>query len=198
MAFCALTMAYGDISIILIAVIIALSGVVINLVKKGGRTQVVYEQDGGTLLAFRLVVPVALVASVAVYFLKVGHIAAFPAGLLYAGYLLVAAGLLIRWVAVLSLGDAFTVKVTILKNHGLNTGGIYKNIRHPSYTGLLMYYLGLGLVMQNWVCLAVLAAAPLWVTLNRIKLEERVLNSHFGDEYKAYSLRAWKLLPYIF
>jgi hypothetical protein len=51
--------------------------------------------------------------------------------------------------------------VKIISNHQLNTSGIYKYIRHPSYTGLLLYYLGLALVIQNWMSLALLIFAPL-------------------------------------
>ncbi|HKC35820.1 MAG TPA: isoprenylcysteine carboxylmethyltransferase family protein, partial [Chitinophagaceae bacterium] len=80
----------------------------------------------------------------------------------------------------------------------LKTDGIYKKIRHPSYTGFLMYYIGLGLIMQNWICLLLLTLVPFLVVLIRIKHEELVLNRHFGDQYKSYTQNTWKLFPYVF
>ena len=190
-------MTFQDFSILIIFFIIAFSGIIINIVKKGGVSEIIFEQDGRTLLAFRLVVPAVLVVSVLVYFSFYGHYEKV-AQLYYWGYAFVISGLLIRWTAVLSLGDAFTVKVSILKNQSLKTDGIYSKIRHPSYTGLLLYYFGLGLIMQNSICLCLLTIAPLWVVLHRIKQEEIVLNNHFGGTYKSYSFKTWKLLPYVY
>ena len=112
--------------------------------------------------------------------------------------MLVFAGLALRWAAVLSLGSAFTVQIAILTNHSLKTDGVYKYIRHPSYTGLLLYYLGLGLAMQNWLCLLLLVAGPLIAVLNRIRLEENVLRGHFGEAYSDYVSRTGKLIPFIY
>lgn len=190
-------MTYQDISIGIIALIISCSGLLINLMKQGRREAILLEKDGMTLSIFRWVIPAVLLISICVYVIGWGHYRRSPI-LLYTGYGLVAAGLGIRWLAVAALGAAFTVKVSILRDHALKTKGMYRLVRHPSYTGLLLYYIGLGLVMQNWVCLLMLAAAPALVVLTRIKLEEGVLTEHFGQAYKSYTDKTWKLLPYIF
>lgn len=190
-------MTLQDITILALVLIISLSGVIINLVKKGGAGEIKYEQDGKTLLVFRLVVPLALYISAAFYFFRIGHFEQ-PLPLFYIGCVLAPLGLLVRWYAVWSLGNSFTVKVTILKDQRLNTSGIYKRIRHPSYTGLLLYYAGLGLLMENWVGLSLLLISPIIVVLVRIRQEEEVLNKHFGEEYKTYSGRSWKLFPFVF
>ena len=121
-----------------------------------------------------------------------------PPLLVYIGYLFVAGGLFIRWFSVYSLGNAFTVKVGIIQNQALITTGIYKKIRHPSYTGLLMYYFGLGIVMQNWICIVILSVIPMGVVFFRIKKEEAVLTSHFGTAYKTYMRQSYKLFPLIY
>ena len=87
---------------------------------------------------------------------------------------------------------------TFLWNNKEITTGIYKKIRHPSYTGLLMYYFGLGIVMQNWICIVILSVIPMGVVFFRIKKEEAVLTSHFGTAYKTYMRQSYKLFPLIY
>lgn len=186
-----------NILVLLIAFLISLSGVIINLVKKGGNEKIKFTKDGSTLFWFRVLVPLALILSLVFYFLKIGHVS-ISIYSIWLGCFLVVLGLLIRWVAVLSLGNAFTVKISILENHLLKTYGIYKYIRHPSYTGLLVYYLGLGLVMQNWVCIVMLIVAPLAAVINRIHFEEKVLIQNFSKEYKEYQKRSWRLFPFVY
>src|SRR5258705_8734319 len=190
-------MAVHDISIISTAFVISCSGYLINFIKKGDGTGVMFEQDDKTLLIFRSVIPAALIASVFIYFSRFGQHKHFRIFFLL-GFLFIIAGLIVRWIAVLSLGKAFRVKVSIIKDQSLKTDGIYKKIRHPSYTGFLMYYIGLGLIMQNWICLLLLTLVPFLVVLLRIKQEELVLSQHFGDQYKSYTQKSWKLFPYVF
>ena len=185
------------ISVISTALAISVSGFLINFIKSKGGTDIKFEQDGITLLIFRSVIPSVLIASLLIFFSQSGKFEQ-PRIFFYIGLFLVLTGLMVRWIAVMSLGKAFTLKVTILKNQNLKTDGIYKKIRHPSYTGFLMYYLGLGLIMENWICLLILTIVPFLVVLKRIKLEELVLNNHFGDQYKSYALKTWKLVPYVF
>ncbi|MHB8260696.1 MAG: isoprenylcysteine carboxylmethyltransferase family protein [Bacteroidia bacterium] len=44
-------------------------------------------------------------------------------------------GILLRLLAIKQLGRFFTVNVTIRENHQLMQNGLYKYLRHPSYTG---------------------------------------------------------------
>jgi protein-S-isoprenylcysteine O-methyltransferase Ste14 len=183
--------------ILLIALIISLSGIVINMIKKGDNEKIKFIKDGATLFWFRVIIPFALVISLVFYFSKIGCLS-WTILSLYLGCFLVVLGLSIRWISVISLGNAFTVKVSILENHSLKTDGIYKYIRHPSYTGILVYYFGLGLVMQNWICIIILIIAPLLVVVNRIQVEEKVLIQNFLNDYKTYQKRSWRLFPFIF
>jgi len=190
-------MTIHDISIISTAFVISFSGLLINFIKKEDGTGIMFEKDAQTLLIFRSVIPAVLIASMFIYFSRFGQYE--PLTIIFLlGYLLIIAGLIVRWIAVLSLGKAFTVKVSILKDQSLKTDGIYKKIRHPSYTGFLMYYLGLGLIMQNRICLLILTIMPLVVVLMRIKHEEFVLREHFRDQYESYAQKTWKLFPYLF
>ncbi len=88
------------------------------------------------------------------------------------GLILFIVGLIIRWAAIIYLGRFFTVNVAIAEDHKLITTGPYRYVRHPSYTGTLLVFLGFGLCMLNIFSLAAIflpiAAAFLW----RMHVEE--------------------------
>ncbi len=183
--------------ILFIALLISASGILINLIKKGRPEKIKLIKDDATLFWFRVLVPFALIISLLIYFSSFGQIT-LPSYLLYTGHLFIILGLLTRWIAIISLGNAFTVKVSILENHRLKTDGLYNKIRHPSYTGLLLYYLGLGLIMHNWICIALLIIGPAFAVFNRIQTEEAVLSNNFAQEYEHYKKHSWRLFPYIY
>ena len=66
-----------------------------------------------------------------------------------AGATVFAAGIIVRWYAILALGRFFTVNVAIASDHRLVEAGPYRLLRHPSYTGALLAFLGLGICMRQ-------------------------------------------------
>ena len=131
--------------------------------------------------------------------------AAFPVGSLphpqifyVIGLSLFLLGLIIRWIAIIHLGRFFTVNVAIADDHQLITTGPYRYVRHPSYTGTLLIFLGFGLCMLNIFSLAAvfipIAAAFLW----RMHVEETVLREAFGERYRRYATTTSSLLPWIY
>ena len=127
-------------------------------------------------------------------------------GRIHRGYLLVSLvgivlmllGTTLRWAAIFTLKKYFTVNVTILENHQIVKEGLYKHLRHPSYTGLLLRYLGLGLSYANWLSLALIFLPLLLSVLYRIRVEESALVQTFGDEYEEYSKETKRLIPRIY
>jgi protein-S-isoprenylcysteine O-methyltransferase len=107
-------------------------------------------------------------------------------------------GLAIRWYAIVYLGRFFTVNVAIAADHRLIDSGPYRFIRHPSYAGALMAFLGLGLTIGNWVSLALLLAPTLMVFQRRMDVEESALIQAFGTRYQDYMRRTKRLLPGIY
>lgn len=114
------------------------------------------------------------------------------------GLLLMVGGLLVRWRAVVTLGRYFKPTVTIHDDHRLVRTGVYRIVRHPSYTGLFFGYLGLGIALGSWLSVA-LAVVPnsiiLWL---RIRVEERALLERFGAEYAEYRATTRALVPWLF
>jgi protein-S-isoprenylcysteine O-methyltransferase len=115
----------------------------------------------------------------------------------YLGCLFIAFGVTIRLIAVTTLKQQFTTKVSIIEGHKIVETGIYKVIRHPAYLGYLASLLGIGLVLGNWVGLTALVVLPLLGILYRIHAEESVLLGYFGSAYQEYANRTKRLLPRI-
>jgi protein-S-isoprenylcysteine O-methyltransferase Ste14 len=113
------------------------------------------------------------------------------------GVILFAAGGALRIWPVFVLGPRFSGLVAIQPGHTLVTRGVYSIIRHPSYLGLLVSSLGWVLAFRSGigVLLVALLIPPLLV---RIKAEERLLRSQFGEEYNAYCARTSRLIPGVY
>lgn len=115
----------------------------------------------------------------------------------WVGVALCAAGGVLRIVPVYVLKNRFSGLVAIQAGHRLETHGIYRVIRNPSYLGLLVSSVGWVLAFRSGV--GVLLTAALLVPLvARIRAEERLLRNHFGAEYEAYCARTWRLVPGIY
>ncbi len=114
------------------------------------------------------------------------------------GLLLIVIGEVIRWSAVLTLKKYFTVDVKILDDHKLIRSGPFKYVRHPSYLGLLIAVLGLGITMVNWLSTIVIFVPHLIVILLRINEEETALEERFGCEYQDYQKQTKRLIPAVY
>jgi protein-S-isoprenylcysteine O-methyltransferase Ste14 len=115
----------------------------------------------------------------------------------YVGLALLTLGGTLRLAAVFALGRRFTGLVAIQEEHRLQTGGLYRHLRHPSYAGMLLYMAGFVLVFRCWPGL-LLVAGTLAVLLARMNAEEALLESEFGEEYASYRRRTWRLVPWVY
>jgi protein-S-isoprenylcysteine O-methyltransferase Ste14 len=113
------------------------------------------------------------------------------------GVVLFAAGGALRIWPVFVLGRRFSGLVAIQPGHELVTTGVYAVIRNPSYLGLLVNALGWALAFRSGVgvLLTALLLPPL---VARIRAEERLLRSQFGDAYEAYCARTSRLVPGVY
>jgi protein-S-isoprenylcysteine O-methyltransferase Ste14 len=93
------------------------------------------------------------------------------------------------------LGTNWSITLEVREQHRLITQGVYRRIRHPMYSALVLYSLGHALVIPNWVAgPANLVAFAILFTL-RVHAEEQMMSDTFGDEYATYAARTKRLVP---
>lgn len=113
------------------------------------------------------------------------------------GLALLAAGLALRWWSIRTLGRSFTVDVRIRVGQTVVDSGPYRWVRHPSYTGLLLICVGIGLALGNGAALASAILIPLTGLAARIHTEERVLLHELGEPYRLFAEERARLIPAI-
>jgi protein-S-isoprenylcysteine O-methyltransferase len=114
------------------------------------------------------------------------------------GLIVALGGLIIRAVAVRTLGAAYTRTLRQVDDRALTTRGIYKFIRHPGYLGNILLFVGVAGVLGNWLCLGAIIILLAVAYLYRINTEEKMLVKIFGAKYRAYQKSSWRLVPGIF
>jgi len=116
----------------------------------------------------------------------------------FVGLAVLVAGMAFRWYAIRVLGRFFTFDVAISKGQTVIERGPYRWIRHPSYTGSLVGYVGVGLTLGNWAALPVPVLCMAAAYSYRIPVEERALIAGLGQAYEEYRARTWRLVPFIY
>ncbi|HEX4319263.1 MAG TPA: isoprenylcysteine carboxylmethyltransferase family protein [Acidobacteriaceae bacterium] len=115
-----------------------------------------------------------------------------------ASLLVIIGGLALRWTAVITLGKSFSSNVAIHATQTVLKTGLYRWMRHPSYTGLLLCILAVGLHTRNWISVLIIFVPTSAVLLYRIHVEEIALREHFGQEYIDYSRATRRLIPGVY
>ena len=93
-----------------------------------------------------------------------------------------------------TLGEEWSTNLRLREEHQLVTSGPYRWVRHPMYTVLFSFFIGLTLLSASWLVFA-LVAASIVVLYRRIGIEEGMMIEQFGDEYRAYMKYTGRLLP---
>ncbi len=115
-----------------------------------------------------------------------------------AAMVLLASGLAIRWTAILTLGRSFSTNVAIHANQTVHKTGLFRWVRHPSYAGMLLIFMAIGLSQRNWVSLTIMLVFPTAALLYRINVEEMALTEAFGEDYVEYTKGTKRLVPGIY
>ncbi len=96
-----------------------------------------------------------------------------------------------------TLGASFTFTVQTSSDQPVITAGPYGVIGHPSYAGVLLAIIGLGLLIGNRWSLIVLTLALACGVVYRIRVEEDALFEDLGDPYRDYAANHKRLFPFI-
>jgi len=93
------------------------------------------------------------------------------------------------------LGTNWSITLEMREKHQLVTHGVYRVLRHPMYSALLLYSLGQALVVPNWIAGPSYAVAMSLLCAFRLGPEERMMLEAFGKDYEAYMVRTKRLVP---
>ena len=120
-----------------------------------------------------------------------------PYILFYLGIIVMVFGFILRQWAISVLGIYFAPTVRIIKKHEIIGIGPYKYIRHPSYTGMLLFLIGFAFISRSLISLLGIIF-PIIGYWYRIKVEEKSLLLHLKKEYKGYMQKTFRLIPFLF
>lgn len=170
-------------------------GMAIFLRARGAETK---KRDAGTFNLIWLTIGVSVAAGVWLGMRGIGRVAAVHPIAAWVGLGVIVLGLVVRLAAILTLRRFFTVNVAVQKDHRVVQTGLYRFMRHPSYTGSLLSFVGLGVACESWVSLLVIAVPVTTVFLLRIRVEERALLEGLGEAYAEYAGRTKRLVPFVY
>ncbi len=173
---------------------------VLLTVTRRSRSRTGTKQDRSTLGVIWLVIMVSVTAGVYAAGSTLLRAFAMPYGESFAlaGVILFVAGLFLRWWAIITLGRFFTVDVVIEKDHEVVEGGPFRLVRHPSYTGVLLAFVGFALTLRNWAALLIVLVPIFAALFRRMNVEEEALSRALGSRYTDYMRRTKRLVPFVY
>jgi protein-S-isoprenylcysteine O-methyltransferase len=182
---------------LLLGVVYLISELLLTVTRRS-RSRTGTKQDRSTLLVVWLVIMVSVAAGI--YVAKHWPAAALPRhrSFMFAGVALFVTGLLLRWWAIITLGRFFTVDVAIEPDHELIERGPFRMVRHPSYTGVLLAFVGLALTLGNWAALLAILVPIGAAFIHRMNVEENALSGALGPQYTDYMRRTNRLVPFLY
>jgi len=172
------------------------SEVMLVLLRRSGADS--KKRDSGSIVWLNAVIYGSVAVAVYIRVTGVGMVPSVGLTLSRIGLVFILMGLAIRWAAIFTLRQYFTVNVAIQPNHRIVRKGLYGLVRHPSYLGSITSFVGLGLALSNWIALGFLVIPITYVFLKRIRIEERALRQEFGPEYDQYCRTTWLLIPWLY
>lgn len=177
-----------------LAIVFGLSEFALSMFRRSASSS----RDGRSLRLLWSVILLSMTAGFVLKALVPGAALPWPRVMYAAGVGLFAAGTLLRWYAIIYLGRYFTVNVALRDDHRVIDSGPYRRVRHPSYSGSLLQFAGLGLCLGNGLSLLALVLPVFLAFLRRMQIEEAVLSEGLGDAYRTYMQRTKRLLPLIY
>ena len=113
----------------------------------------------------------------------------------FTGSFVLALGLWIFHRSHVDLGANWSITLEIRESHSFISDGLYRHVRHPMYSALLIYGLGQLLVVPNWIVGPSYLIAMVLLVALRLGPEETLMRDRFGDEYIDYASRTRRLVP---
>jgi len=114
-----------------------------------------------------------------------------------AGLILGIIGIVTTRGAVRHLDKQWRLDAALNANHELVQTGPYALVRHPIYSGMFAMLLSAGLLLSRWPVIVAGILIFLVGTEIRVRAEEQLLRSRFGEAFDAYSRRVSAYVPFL-
>jgi protein-S-isoprenylcysteine O-methyltransferase Ste14 len=95
-----------------------------------------------------------------------------------------------------SLGRSYGIRMDLFEGHRLVTEGPYRLTRHPMYFGIVSFHVGATVAMESLALLVITALYVVPFTVLRIRAEDDVLATRFGDEFSTFAGRVPAFVPF--
>ncbi len=103
----------------------------------------------------------------------------------------------LAWTSVRHLGRQFRIQAGLYDDHELVRTGPYAVVRHPIYASLLAILLSTLLLLTPWPWVAASLALFIGGTEIRVRAEDGLLRSRFGEEFEQYRSRVPAYIPFV-
>jgi protein-S-isoprenylcysteine O-methyltransferase Ste14 len=103
------------------------------------------------------------------------------------------AGALFIW-TLRCLGKNLTDTVVTRREHTLVKHGPYRWVRHPFYSSVALFILGVSMLAANWFLLLI-GGLVLMLLVIRTRIEEEKLLGRFGEGYRSYMECTGRFIP---
>ncbi len=114
-----------------------------------------------------------------------------------AGVVVFVAGVALRFWSMRTLSRAFSYDLKVAEGQELVRHGPYRFLRHPAYSGLLLWSTGFALWNPSLPGLALLLVVTVDEIAFRVREEERLLDAHFGDAWRQHAEATWAVVPIV-
>jgi protein-S-isoprenylcysteine O-methyltransferase Ste14 len=104
---------------------------------------------------------------------------------------------LLSWTGVRALGRQWRIDAGLNPEHELVRSGAYRVVRHPIYTSMLCLLLGTGFMITPLPMLLLSTLLFMIGTEIRVRIEDRLLASRFGDQFRDYQRSAPAYIPFL-
>ena len=120
-----------------------------------------------------------------------------PVSLQIIGLLLIVPMLWLFYRSHKDLGQNWSATLEIREGHNIVDSGVYKYIRHPMYSAILLLVIIQALLLNNYIAgLSGLISFGL-LYFFRVKKEEKMMLLEFGTDYEKYMKRTKRIIPFI-
>ena len=104
---------------------------------------------------------------------------------------------LLVWASAHELGKQWRFEAALSADHRLIQTGPYRWIRHPIYTSMFGMLMATAAAYTWWPMWLAGALAFIAGTEVRVRAEDRLLEQHFQNEFRAYRSRVHAYIPFV-